>query len=172
LRILVSGCLGAAAIRFNETSVPVTSAIWSRWSAEGRLVHFCPEVAVGFPVPRPAAEIVGGTAAEVLDGAAQVREVSGHDVTELFRAAARRALDRAIQAGVALAVLVDGSPTCGSSYVYDGSFSGRTAPGRGVAAEELRRHGIPVFAESELDAAAALLARLEAAEGEDKPYRA
>lgn len=161
LRILVSGCLGDAAIRFNETSVPVSSAIWSRWSAEGRLVHFCPELAVGFPVPRPAAEIVGGTAAEVLDGVAQVREISGNDVTELFRRAARRALDRAKEAGVALAVLVDGSPTCGSSRVYDGSFSGRTVPGRGVAAEELRRHGIPVFNETELEAAAALLARLE-----------
>jgi uncharacterized protein YbbK (DUF523 family) len=161
LKILVSGCLGDAAIRFNETSVPVTSLIWSRWSSEGRLVHFCPELAVGFPVPRPAAEIVGGTAAGVLDGDAYVREVSGRDVTELYRAAARRALDRAREAGVALAVLVDGSPTCGSSYVYDGSFSGRTVPGRGVAAEELRRHGIAVFHETELEAAAALLARLE-----------
>jgi uncharacterized protein YbbK (DUF523 family) len=161
LKVLVSGCLGTAAIRFNETSVPVAAPIWSRWSSEGRLVHFCPELAVGFPVPRPAAEIVGGTAADVLDGSASVREVRGRDVTELFRVAARRTLDRAREAGVALAVLVDGSPTCGSSYVYDGSFSGRTVPGRGVAAEELRRHGIPVFHQTELEAAAALLAKLE-----------
>ncbi|MEV5768122.1 DUF523 domain-containing protein [Micromonospora sp. NPDC052213] len=161
LKVLVSGCLAGRPIRFNETSVPVCSPIWEKWAAEGRLVHFCPELAVGFPVPRPAAEIVGGTAAGVLDGAAHVREVDGRDVTDLFRLAARRALHRAVEANVALAVLVDGSPTCGSSTVYDGSFAGRTVPGRGVAAEELQRHGIPVFHEGQLEQAASLLEELE-----------
>jgi uncharacterized protein YbbK (DUF523 family) len=161
LKVLVSGCLGGAAIRFNETSVPVSSPIWRKWAAEGRLVSFCPELAVGFPVPRPPAEIVGGSAADVLDSGAWVREVSGRDVTELFRAASRRALHRAIDADVALAVLVDGSPTCGSSYVHDGTFSGVTVPGRGVAAEALRRYGIPVFAHHELEQAAAALAEME-----------
>ncbi|MEU8330483.1 DUF523 domain-containing protein [Micromonospora sp. NPDC048839] len=66
-----------------------------------------------------------------------------------------------MEAGVALAILVDGSPTCGSSVVYDGSFTGRTVPGRGVAAEELLRHGIPVFHEGQLAQAAELLADLE-----------
>ncbi|MGC4785036.1 DUF523 domain-containing protein [Micromonospora zamorensis] len=87
----------------------------------------------------------------------------GH-VTNLFRLAARRALDRAVEAGVALAILVDGSPTCGSSVIYDGSFTGRTMPGRGVAAEELLRHGIPVFHEGQLAQAAAMLADLEKSE--------
>ncbi|MFI6760889.1 DUF523 domain-containing protein [Micromonospora sp. NPDC050417] len=67
-------------------------------------------------------------------------------------------------AGVALAVLVDGSPTCGSSVIYDGSFTGRTVPGRGVAAEELLRHGIPVFHEGQLHQAAAFLSELEQSE--------
>jgi uncharacterized protein YbbK (DUF523 family) len=161
LKVLVSGCLGGAAIRFNETGVPVSSPIWQQWAAEGRLVSLCPELAVGFPVPRPPAEIVGGSAADVLDGRARVREVSGRDVTELFRTAARRAVDRAVHAAVGLAVLVDGSPTCGSTYVHDGTFTGVTVAGRGVAAEALRRHGIPVFHHRELEKAAALLAKLE-----------
>ncbi len=161
LKVLVSGCLGGAAIRFNGTGVPLASPIWHQWAAEGRLVSICPELAVGFPVPRPPAEIADGTAAAVLDGEAQVRESSGRDVTELFRAAAHQALRRAIDAGVALAVLVDGSPTCGSSYVYDGSFSGITVPGRGVATEALRRHGVPVFHHHELERAAAALAEME-----------
>ncbi|MFC7549234.1 DUF523 domain-containing protein [Plantactinospora sp. GCM10030261] len=163
-KVLVSGCLQGPALRYNATDVPVSSPIWERWSAEGRIVRFCPEIAVGFPVPRPPAEIVGGTAADVLSGAAVVREVSGSDVTGLFRLAARRTVDRAAAAGVALAVLVDGSPTCGSSKVYDGSFTGRTIPGRGVTAEELLRHGIPVFHEGQLQQAAELLEELEQAE--------
>jgi len=161
LRVLVSGCLGGAAIRFNETGVLIDSPIWRQWRAEGRLVPFCPELAVGFPVPRPPAEIVDGTAAEVIDGRGRVLEASGRDVTELFRAAAHRAVQRALDAHVALAVLVDGSPTCGSTYVHDGTFSGVAMPGRGVAAEALQRHGIPVFAQHQLEQAAAALAELE-----------
>lgn len=164
LKVLVSGCLQGRALRYNATYVPVNSLIWDRWSAEGRLVRFCPEVAVGFPIPRPPAEIVGGTAGDVLAGSARVEEATGADVTNLFRLAARRALDRAVEAGVALAILVDGSPTCGSSVIYDGSFTGRTVPGRGVAAEELLRHGIPVFHEGQLAQAAAMLADLEKSE--------
>ena len=59
-KVFVSGCLNGPAIRFNRTSVDVESEIWDRWEAEGRLVSFCAELAVGFPVPRPPAEIVGG----------------------------------------------------------------------------------------------------------------
>jgi uncharacterized protein YbbK (DUF523 family) len=162
-RILVSGCLGGRPIRFDGTAVEVASAIWDRWVAQGRLVHVCPELAVGFPVPRLPAEIVGGTATAVLRGNAQVREVAGNDVTELFREAAREAVARAQAADVALAVLVDGSPTCGSTYVHDGLFAGGTVPGRGLAAELLVRSGVPVFNQTQLEAADALLAQIEAA---------
>jgi uncharacterized protein YbbK (DUF523 family) len=72
---------------------------------------------------------------------------------------------RALQAGVGLAVLVDGSPTCGSTYIHDGTFTGVTVAGRGVAAELLRRHGIPVFHHRDLDRAAAILAELESQSG-------
>ncbi|MGK5684311.1 DUF523 domain-containing protein [Actinoplanes sp. URMC 104] len=161
VRILVSGCLGGAAIRFNATGVPLDSPIWQQWAEQGRLVSLCPELAVGFPVPRPPAEIVGGSAADVLDGRAEVRESTGRDVTALFRAAADRAAERAVHAGVGLAVLVDGSPTCGTTRVHDGTFTGVTVPGRGVAAEALRRHGIPVFSHRQLARAAALIAELE-----------
>jgi uncharacterized protein YbbK (DUF523 family) len=160
-RVLVSGRLGGATIRFHETGVLVDSPIWRQWKAEGRLVSVCPELAVGFPVPRPPAEIVDGTAAEVFDGHGRVLEASGRDVTELFRAAAHRAVQRALDAHVALAVLVDGGPTCGSSYAHDGTFSGAVTPGRGVAAEALQRHGIPVFDQHQLVQAAAALAELE-----------
>ncbi|MEU7607731.1 hypothetical protein [Micromonospora sp. NPDC049204] len=45
--------------------------------------------------------------------------------------------------------------------IYDGSFTGRTVPGRGVAAEELLRHGMPVFHQGQLAQAAAMLTDLE-----------
>jgi uncharacterized protein YbbK (DUF523 family) len=161
LKVLVSGCLGGAPLRFNATGVPIVSPIWRQWTAEGRLVALCPELAVGFAVPRPAAEIVGGSASDVLDGRARVLECSGRDVTDLFQAAARSTLERAKRFGVGLAVLVDGSPTCGSTHIHDGTFSGSTIAGEGLAAAALRRHGIPVFPHHELELAAAALAKLE-----------
>lgn len=163
-KVLVSGCLGGAPLRWDASGVDVASPVWERWVAEGRLVPLCPELAAGFPMPRPPAGIVGGSAADVLVGSAAVHEDSGRDVSHMFVDGARRALARAQQSGVALAVLVDGSPTCGTSLVYDGTFSGGMVAGRGVAAELLAGAGIPLFSQYELLEADALLQRLEADE--------
>ena len=152
-KILVSGCLNGRPIRFNETNVEVASTIWDRWEAEGRLVSFCPELAAGFPVPRPPAEIVDATATVILSGRGAVREDNGTDVTAQFVEGARLAVERASSAGCVAAVLTDGSPSCGTTYVYDGSFTGGTKPGLGVTAQLLRDHGIAVFSEKQIQAA-------------------
>jgi uncharacterized protein YbbK (DUF523 family) len=47
-------------------------------------------------------------------------------------------------------LLTDGSPTCGSQFIYDGTFSGQRKPGSGVAAALLREHGIAVFSDRQL----------------------
>ncbi len=112
-KVLVSGCLNGPPIRFDASNVSLTSEIWDRWVAEGRVVSFCPELGAGFPVPRPPAEIVDGTAGDVLAGAAQVLEDDGTDVSELFVTGARLALQRARDEGCVIAVMTDGSPTCG-----------------------------------------------------------
>lgn len=152
-KIFVSGCLNGHPIRFNETNVEVESAIWDRWVAEGRLVSFCPELAAGFPVPRPPAELVGSVASVVLRRQGVVLEDDGTDVTELFIRGAELAAERAVVSGCVAAVLTDGSPSCGSTYVYDGSFDGGTVPGMGVTAQLLVDRGLAVFAESQIEAA-------------------
>jgi uncharacterized protein YbbK (DUF523 family) len=58
-------------------------------------------------------------------------------------------------------VLTDGSPSCGSSYIYDGSFTGVRQPGRGTTAALLNAHGIAVYAESQIAELDMLLAQLE-----------
>lgn len=160
-KVLVSGCLNGPPIRFDASNVSLTSEIWDRWVAEGRVVSFCPELGAGFPVPRPPAEIVDGTAGDVLAGAAKVLEDDGTDVSELFVTGARLALQRARDEGCVIAVMTDGSPTCGSTYTFDGTFSGGTVRGRGVAAQILLDNGIRVFPESELEQADAYLRSLE-----------
>ncbi|NNF68859.1 MAG: DUF523 domain-containing protein [Acidimicrobiia bacterium] len=150
-KILVSGCLNGRPIRFNSTNVPVSSMIWDRWAAEGRLVSFCPELAAGFPVPRPPAEMIDSTAHVVLAGHGRVEEDNGSDVTEAFVEGARLALERAVAEGCVMAVLTDGSPSCGTTYVYDGTFSGGTSEGMGVSAQLLHDHGLPVFPENQIE---------------------
>lgn len=152
-KILVSGCLNGRPIRFNETNVEVESDIWNRWQAEGRLVSFCPELAAGFPVPRAPAEIVGTTASVVLQRGGVVLEDNGNDVTTMFVAGAELAVERALAAGCVAAVLTDGSPSCGTTYVYDGEFTGGTTPGMGVTAQLLADRGIAVFAETQIEEA-------------------
>jgi uncharacterized protein YbbK (DUF523 family) len=152
-KILVSGCLNGRPIRFNSTNVSVESKIWDKWASEGRLVSFCPELAAGFPVPRPPAEIVGSTASVVLRGRGSVEEDNGTDVTAMFVEGARLAVERAAASGCVIAVLTDGSPSCGTTYVYDGTFTGDTATGMGVTAQLLHDQGIQVFPEDRIDEA-------------------
>lgn len=159
-RILVSGCLGGAKIRHDASGVDMNHPIWQRWEREGRFFYFCPEIAAGFEAPRPAAEIVKGTAAEVIDDNAEVREDTGANVTEMFIKGAQLAVEAATREGVVMAVLTDGSPSCGSTYVYGGKFDGEIRPGRGVVVELLIRAGLRVFPHTDLKIADAYLMSL------------
>lgn len=50
-------------------------------------------------------------------------------------------------------VLTEASPSCGSAVIYDGSFSGMRTAGEGVTTALLRRHGISVFSQHEIELA-------------------
>ena len=152
-KVLVSGCLNGPPIRFNQTNVEVESPIWDRWAAEDRLVPFCAELSAGFVVPRPPAEILSGDGTAVLCGEGFVVEDTGSDVTDMFMTGAQNTVDHALEQGCIAAVLTDGSPSCGSTYIYDGSFGGGTKKGTGVVAQLLIDNGIQVFAEDQLDQA-------------------
>ncbi|MFI6708742.1 DUF523 domain-containing protein [Nonomuraea sp. NPDC050478] len=161
-RILVSACLMGRRVRYDGGAKTSSDERLAAWRREGRLVAFCPEVQGGLPVPRPAAEIEGGAGgAAVLDGRARVLAADGSDVTAEFLAGARAALAAARDAGARLAVLKEGSPSCGTLAVYDGTFTGRRAAGRGVTTALLERHGIRVFGEDHVEEAAACLDALE-----------
>jgi uncharacterized protein YbbK (DUF523 family) len=153
-RILVSACLLGRPVRYDGAAKPVADDLFARWRAEGRLVPFCPEVSGGLAVPRPAAEIVpaAGGGAAVLAGTARVLTGAGDDVTDAFLRGARLALDCARRAGARIALLKEGSPSCGVHRIHDGTFQGRSIAGDGVTAALLTREGIEVFTESDLPA--------------------
>lgn len=157
-KILISACLAGFKVRYNGSDKPLLDAALTRWQQEGRLVVCCPELAAGFSTPRPAAEISpDADGAAVLAQRAQVRETTGADVTAPYLLGAQLALETARRHGCRFALLTDGSPSCGSQLIYDGSFSGQSKPGSGVTAALLRQQGIEVFSDRQI---AALVARV------------
>ncbi|MER6948858.1 DUF523 domain-containing protein [Nonomuraea sp. NPDC000554] len=161
-RILVSACLMGRKVRYDGHAKTSHDALLAAWRDEGRLVPFCPEVEGGLPIPRPAAEIEGGVGgAAVLSGAARVLATDGSDVTAEFLAGAQAALAVARSFGVRLAVLKEGSPSCGALSIYDGTFRGHRTPGKGVTTALLELNGIRVFNEEHVTEAADYLRTLE-----------
>ncbi len=130
-------------MRFDGREKGSANPILERWLAEGRVVRVCPEVAGGLPVPRPPAEITNG----------RVMARTGADVTAEFERGAQEALRLVREFGIQIAVLKSGSPSCGSGFIYDGTFSKTRVDGDGVTTALLQRHGVQVF--SELDWAGA-----------------
>jgi uncharacterized protein YbbK (DUF523 family) len=82
-------------------------------------------------------------------------------VTDAFLAGARAAAEAAARSGARVAVLKNGSPSCGTTRIHDGSFTGRRVEGAGAAAALLAQSGVRVFDESELEAARRYVAELE-----------
>ncbi|WP_437879526.1 DUF523 domain-containing protein [Pseudomonas sp. LRF_L74] len=159
-RILVSRCLLGQPVRYDGGCHGPFDHL-QRWQLEGRIVPVCPEVAGGLPTPRAPAEIPGGQGQQVLDGRRLVVNNLDEDVTAEFVAGARIALGLAREHDVRIAVLKSRSPSCGNQRTYDGSFSGTLVAGEGVTAALLRREGVMVFNEQQLDEAAEALALLE-----------
>ena len=160
-RVLVSTCLLGLPAHYNGELIAYEHPVLRRWQAEGRIVAFCPEVVGGLPTPRPPAEVAAGKGGRlVLAGEARVIDRAGDDVTEAFVRGARQAQALARERQIRVAILKEGSPSCGSGYSYDGTFSHRRLPLPGVTTAALEEAGVRVFSENELDAAAAFLATL------------
>jgi uncharacterized protein YbbK (DUF523 family) len=153
-RILVSACLLGARVRYHGGDAALTHPTLQRWHEEGRLVTVCPEVDGGLGTPRPPAEIIGmNGGGGVVGRMAFVRTATGADVTNQFLAGASIALEAARRSGARIAILKDGSPSCGSSLIHDGTFSGTRVNGVGVTTALLEENGIRVFGENQIDEA-------------------
>lgn len=140
-KILISACLLGDKTKYDggDNYWPFVEKLKKRYI----LVPFCPEVEGGLTVPREPCEIQQ-------DGT--VKTVSGKDVTKAFRDGAEKAANAASFFGASIAILKDGSPSCGSRYVYDGTFKHNKIEGLGMAARRLIAAGIRVYSsEDNLD---------------------
>ncbi|MGH8379779.1 DUF523 domain-containing protein [Pseudomonas sp.] len=158
-KVLVSACLLGQPVRYDGRASGHPDLL-QRWQSAGRIVPLCPEVAGGLPTPRPPAEIPGGQGSDVLNGQVKVVTVAGEDVSAQFLLGAQLALELVRRHGIRIAVLKSGSPSCGNLLTYDGTFSGTRVTGEGVTTALLRREGVQVFSELELEAAEQALKQL------------
>ena len=138
-KILISACLVGDKVKYDGKSNynPLIKELLEHYE----LVPFCPEVEGGLPTPRKPSERKGD----------KVINDAGKDVTNFFVSGAKKALTICQYLNIKVAILKERSPSCGSKNVHDGSFSNRLIKGEGVTTELLRKNGIKVISEEELE---------------------
>ncbi|MEC1759799.1 2-thiouracil desulfurase family protein [Schinkia azotoformans] len=145
--ILVSSCLAGLKVRYNGTH-SLEEKI-GKLVEENKAVPVCPELLGGLATPREPTEIIGGSGEDVLEGKAKVIDKAGNDVTEFFVKGAYATLEIAQTYNAIIVVLKENSPSCGSSSIYNGEFSGEKIAGNGVTSALLKRNGIQVMSEEQ-----------------------
>lgn len=145
LKYLVSACLAGHAVRHDATSNAQDAICQLLHTHE--VITACPEMLGGLSCPRFPAEIQNGQANDVLNGTAQVKDVIGTDVSAEFIAGAQRMLALAQRHKVDVVILKENSPSCGSRYIYDGTFTRTKIDGYGVTTALLKQHGFQVLSE-------------------------
>lgn len=148
--ILISACLLGKPVRYNGTDLLIEHPLLVKWKKQGRLMSICPEIAGGMPTPRAPAEITFQENNIVTD-------CNKNDVSKEFLRGAHIALKLAIDNNCTVAIMTESSPSCGSSTIYDGTFSDTKKEGMGITAALLELNGIRVFNQFQIDKVSAFL---------------
>ncbi len=148
-KILLSRCFLGENVRYNSEIITFNSPLIKLWQQQKRIIAICPEVAGGLTVPREPAEQQAHND--------EVITISGSNVSKQFNKGANQALALCQQHNIRFAVLKESSPSCGSTLIYDGSFSNKKIAGQGITSKLLTKAGIKVFSENNLNELAALL---------------
>ncbi len=136
--ILISACLLGIRCRYDgESKEYDLKNLEKRFN----LIPVCPEIYGGLPTPRVPSEILGD----------EVFNREGICVSEQYNKGAEEALKLAKKFDVKYAVLKAKSPSCGKGEIYDGTFSKKLIQGDGIAVRCLKKHGIEIFTENEID---------------------
>ncbi|HPX00534.1 MAG TPA: DUF523 domain-containing protein [Sedimentibacter sp.] len=134
---IVSACLCGEKTRYDgkaNTNEKIRQLV-----EEGKALPLCPEIEGGLPVPRHPCEIKNN---EVINNI-------GVDKTADFLKGAEKTLQLCKKYKIKKAILKEKSPSCGTRFIYDGTFTGTLIPGQGITAKLLRENGIRVVSDEE-----------------------
>lgn len=123
MKYLMSACLANQPVRYDGKAYKITAI--ENFLAHHQVILVCPEILGGLATPRAPAEIQNHSTLAILQGTAQVIDIDGHDVSEAFMQGAYATLHMAQIHQVDVVILKENSPSCGSHFIYDGSFSGK-----------------------------------------------
>ena len=140
-KLLISACLLGFCCKYDGGTNTLPADTIAALREQYELIPVCPETAGGLPIPRAPSERQDG----------RVLSCEGNDVTDEYEKGARVALALAERFGCRKALLKERSPSCGAGEIYDCSFSHTRIPGDGVAAEALRKAGLALYGESEIE---------------------
>ena len=148
-KILISQCFLGDKVRYDGEAKALVHPLMTLWQQQQRFISICPEVAGGLSVPR--------APAEMNPKSGRIITQTGNNVTEQFKSGAKKALAICQKHQIRFALLKESSPSCGSNFIYDGSFSNAKIAGQGLTSQLLISAGIRVFSEDNLEELANLL---------------
>ena len=140
MKIMVSACLAGENCKYNGGNNRNEKAL--QLMAENEVITVCPEQMGGLPTPRVPSEIKDSV----------VTTKDGRIVDVEFRTGAAKCLEIAMREQPDLIILQSRSPSCGVKEIYDGTFSGKKIPGRGIFAELAVQAGFRVMDAEDLPA--------------------
>ena len=133
--VAVSACLCGFNCRYDGKSKP--DERMKDLYESGKALPVCPELEGGLDTPRTPCEIVNG----------RILSSDGEDRTEAYHRGSERVLEICRKHSIKKAILKQNSPSCGTTHIYDGTFSGTLIEGMGVTARLLYENGIEVTGE-------------------------
>ncbi|MCJ1781952.1 DUF523 domain-containing protein [Mammaliicoccus sciuri] len=143
--IVISACLVGEKVRYDGNHK--LDLFYKNLIDEKKAISICPEILGGLQVPREPAEIIGGDGYDVWNDQAKVMTVTGRDVTIQFKEGAKRALSIIKDLNANTVILKSDSPSCGSTVIYDGTFTGNKKEGVGVTTALFKLNDINVYDE-------------------------
>lgn len=146
--ILVSACLLGINCKYNGENNKSETVI--EYLKDKQYIIACPEQLGGMSTPRDPSEIIRLDGHAVIKGQTSVINNKRLDVTKKFLTGAKETLKIAKIYDCNKAILKEGSPSCGSNYIYDGTFCGNKVDGVGVTTALLLQNGIQVISEKEI----------------------
>ncbi len=138
-KILVSSCLLGDNTKYNGGN-NYNSNI-EALKAKYIIIPICPEVMGGLSIPRNPSEIKDN----------KVINNIGQDVSYNFNLGAEKTTYIIKENDIKFAILKDGSPSCGSTYIYDGTFTHTKVNKMGITAKEIKKLNIPIYTENDIE---------------------
>ena len=141
IKVLISACLLGDNVKYSGGNNLTLELVILLEKYNVDIVKVCPECFAGLPIPRVPSEIKE----------TKVFSKDGRDITEEFLSGAEKTFKIAKENQIDFAILKERSPSCGNSYIYDGSFSGKVIQGQGLTVRKLNEENIVIFSEENLE---------------------